>query len=269
MELKIPPPRWWRFELTSVLLILTAAAVAASAGVLRGSGRELDHWENLTRFITRFIPPDLSVLPEIGTGIIETARIAVIATVLAVCISMPLAALAARRLSPPWLAWPARLLLNVIRTVPALVWALFGVALVGANTLAGVIALTFYSVGYLGKLFADACDSVDPGAWRALRQLGADPVQAALHGFWPEIRPHLWSHSLWMAEYNLRSASIIGYVGAGGLGVLLHTYQEYGRWDRVATVLLCLLVVVVVLDVLGDRVRGKLTGLNKSEKRSR
>lgn len=261
MDLKPPAaPRWWKLELTSVLVIVTLAAVAASAGVLRGSGRDLDHWTNLTRFVGRFLPPDLSVLPDILHALIETARIATIATVIAVMIAIPLAALASRRLSPPWLSWPAHLLLNLIRTVPALVWALFGVAIVGANTLAGVIALTAYSVGYLGKFFADACDSVDPAGWRALRQLGADPIQAALHGFWPEVRPLLWSHSLWMAEYNMRSASIIGYVGAGGLGVLLHTYQEYGRWDRVSTVLLGLLVVVVILDVLGDRVRAALTG---------
>jgi len=253
-------PLWWRLELTTVLLILAGAAVAASANVLQGSGRDLDHWANLVRFVSRFLPPDPAVLPEVASGLLETARIAVVATACAVFLALPLAAASSRRLAPGWIAWPARTLLNCIRTVPALVWALLGVAVVGPNSLAGVIALTAYSIGYLGKFFADACDSVDPGAWRALRQLGADPVQAALHGFWPEVRPLLWSHSLWMAEYNLRSAAIVGYVGAGGLGVLLHTYQEYGRWDRVATVLLCLLAVVMLLDVVGDRVRAALTG---------
>jgi phosphonate transport system permease protein len=149
--------------------------------------------------------------------------------------------------------------LNVIRTLPSLVWALLAVAVVGANPLAGVVALTFYSMGYLGKFFADGFESADLRVAAGLRALGADRVQAFQFGLWPQARPLVFSHSLWMLEYNLRSAAIVGYVGAGGIGVRLHEYQEYAQWDRFATVLLCILVLVTALDYAGERVRARLT----------
>ncbi len=94
---------------------------------------------------------------------------------------------------------------------------------------------------------------------RALRALGGGTVQTFQYGLWPNARPLVWSTSLWMLEYNIRSAAIIGYVGAGGIGLQLHTYQEYYQWDRFATVLLMILVLVSLLDFLGERVRRQIT----------
>jgi phosphonate transport system permease protein len=125
--------------------------------------------------------------------------------------------------------------MNGIRTIPSLIWALIAVAIVGANPLAGVIALTFYSIGYLGKFFSDAFESVDMDVARALRALGARRIQAFQFGVWPHARPLVWSYSLWMLEYNIRSAAIIGYVGAGGLGMLIHTYMEYYELAKFGT----------------------------------
>ena len=181
------------------------------------------------------------------------------ATFAALFLSLGLGALGARTIAPRWVVAATRLVLNGVRTVPSLLWALVAVAVVGANPLAGVIGLTFYSLGYLGKFFADAFESVDVEVARALRALGAHPVQAFQHGIWPHARPLVWSYVLWMLEYNLRSAAIIGYVGAGGLGVLLHSYQEYYAWDKFATVLLCILVLVTALDLLGEWVRSRIT----------
>ncbi len=129
--------------------------------------------------------------------------------------------------------------------MPSLIWALIAVAAVGANPLAGVIALTFYSLGYLGKFFSDAFESADAGVMRGLRAIGADAVQAFRYGLWPQAAPLIGSHALWMLEYNIRSAAIIGYVGAGGIGVLLHSYQEFYQWDRFCTVLLFILAIVI------------------------
>lgn len=152
-----------------------------------------------------------------------------------------------------------RMLLNVIRTIPSLIWAVIAVAAMGANALAGVVALTLYSVGYLGKFFSEAFESVDMKVARSLRGIGADPLQAFQYGIWPHAKPLIWSHSIWMLEYNIRSASIIGYVGAGGLGLQLHAYQEFHQWDRFATVLICILCVVTLLDLLSERIRRRIT----------
>jgi phosphonate transport system permease protein len=148
--------------------------------------------------------------------------------------------------------------MNGIRTIPSLIWALLAVAIVGPNPLAGVIGLTFYSVGYLGKFFSDAFESVDVEVARALRALGARTIQAFQYGLWPHAKPLVWSYSLWMLEYNIRSAAIVGIVGAGGVGLQLHTYQEYYQWDKFATVLLFMFLLVSALDFLGERVRNQI-----------
>lgn len=238
-----------------ILLITIALAVFFSLPALRGSGRDMNYFSNLLTFLANFFPPDLSIGPEIASALVETARIAVMATLFSTILAVPCAVAASRNLSPAWLVFAARGLLSLVRSIPGLVWALLAVAVVGANSLAGVVALTFYSLGYLGKFFSDAMESADVGVWESLRAVGAGRIQAFQYGVWPHARPLIWSQSLWMLEYNLRSATIIGYVGAGGIGVWLHTYQEYGQWDRFCTVMLCILTLVLFLDWIGVRLR--------------
>lgn len=259
-------PWYDRFNALNVTLLAFAVAVFGSVGVMEGSGRSLNYFENFLRFMGRFFPPDFSVMGAAGSALLETFRIAVMATFFAVPVSLVMAAAAARNISPRWLVSLTRFILNMIRTVPSLVWALIAVVIVGANALAGVVALSIYSIGYLGKFFSDAFESVDNKSAQALQHLGAHPVQVFQYGVWPLSRPLIWSHSLWMLEYNIRAGSIIGYVGAGGIGTLLHTYQEFAHWDRFATVLLMILVVVVILDALGEYLRAKLNLLQESQR---
>lgn len=260
-----PAPLLRRWRWLDGVALGFVVAVVLSTPALRGSGRELDHWGNFTRFLGRFFPPDLSVLPVAGVALVETFRIAVLATFFALFLAVPLGLAGARTLSPRPVTWLARAVLNAVRTLPSLVWALLAVAIVGANPRAGVIALTFYSLGYLGKFFADAFESVDLRAARALRLGGAHAVQAFQYAVWPAVRPLLWSHALWMLEYNTRSAAIIGYVGAGGLGVLLHSYQEFYAWDKFAAVLLLIFALVCALDALGGWIRAKIRPAARTE----
>lgn len=252
-----PPPLAWhqRLNVTSVSLLVFLLAIFASIPAMRGSGRELDHAANLIRFLERFFPPDFSVTGEILKALAETVQIAVLATFFSIILAFPLAAAGSQTLSPRWLVASARMAMNCIRTVPSLIWALIAVAVVGPHPLAGVVGLTFYSLGYLGKFFSDAFESVDLEVAQALRAIGAGRLQAFQHGLWPNARPLVWSSSLWMLEYNIRSASIVGYVGAGGVGVLLHIYQEYYQWDRFAAVLIFILGLVTLLDLAGEWIR--------------
>jgi len=248
-----------RLDVMGVTIVIFTIAVIFSLPALRGSGRSLDTWGNLVRVLGQFFPPDLSVLRPTLEALVETFRMAVLATAAAIAIAVPLGAAGARNLAPRWVVFSVRMLLNGIRTLPSLIWALLAVAVVGANPQAGVIALTLYSLGYLGKFFADAFESVDAEVARGLRLIGASPLQAFQHGLWPHARPLIWSHGLWMLEYNLRSASVIGYVGAGGIGAQLYAYQEFYRWDRFCTVLLVILFFVILLDLLGERIRERVT----------
>lgn len=257
---QMPQIKWYeRLNVLNVTMLLFLLAVVGSGSVLQGSGRNLNYWENLTRFLGAFFPPDLSVTVEAMSALGETFQVAIMATFFSVLLSFPLAAAGSQNIAPRWLVVCSRMTMNMIRTIPSLIWALMAVVVVGANPLAGVIALTFYSIGYLGKFFSDTFESLDTDIAKGLRAIGADPVQAFQHGMWPHAKPLVVSYSLWMLEYNIRSAAIIGYVGAGGVGMLLHSYQEFRMWDKFGTVLLMILVLVTVLDFLGEWVRRQVT----------
>ena len=254
------PPWHARLGPFQVAGLVFAVAFLFSLPALRGSGRELDYLDNLRRFLSQFFPPDFTVTGQAWAALLETGRMAVLATGFASLLALVIAPLAARTVAPGWVVWPTRLFLNLIRSIPSLVWALLAVVVVGANARAGVIALTFYSLGYLGKFFSDAFEAADTRPAEALRATGAHPVQAFQYGLWPEVKPLIWSHALWMLEYNVRAGTIIGYVGAGGIGTLLYTYQEFYQWDRFAAVLCFILVIVTLLDLAGARLRAALTG---------
>jgi phosphonate transport system permease protein len=254
-----PSPAWPRPNLLNTTLLIFLLAVIFSAVRTEGHERDLDVWRNLGRFLGDFFPPDLSVVDQTAAALLETVEIAVLSTFFAILLSLGIALCAAQTLAPRWLVALTRMLLNIIRTIPSLIWAVIAVAAIGANAQAGVAALTFYSIGYLGKFFSEAFESVDMKVAKSLRLIGADPLQAFQYGIWPHAKPLIWSHGIWMLEYNIRSASIIGYVGAGGLGLQLHAYQEFHQWDRFATVLICILTVVTLLDVLSERIRRRIT----------
>ena len=245
-----------RFDLLGVTFIIFLVGSLSALPSIEGSGRQLNYLGNLSRFAALFFPPDWSILNRTLLGLLETVQIALVSTLLAIVLSFIISLGASRNVSPPWILWPTRMLLNLIRTIPSLLWALLAVVIVGSNSLAGVIALTLYSVGYLAKFFSETFESTDQSSQNALKSLRASPLQAFQYGLWPNARPIIWSHCLWMLEYNVRSASIIGYVGAGGIGLHLKLYAESAdSWNKFSLVLLCILVIVTVLDFAGEKIR--------------
>lgn len=251
-------PWYQRLNVLNITFLIFLLLVLSAGMSIEGPGRRLDYWSNFLDFAGGFFPPDLSVTGPTLIALLETFQIAVLATFFSIIVSLPMAALGAQNISPAWVVGIVRMIMNGIRTIPSLIWALIAVAVVGANPVAGVIALTFYSVGYLGKFFSEAFESIDIEVARGLRAIGAGTFQALQYGFWPHAKPLVWSYSIWMLEYNIRSAAIIGYVGAGGVGVQLYVYQEFHDWSKFATVLLFILAVVTVLDLLGEWIRRRI-----------
>lgn len=247
-----------KFNILNFTFLLFFLLALFSIEALRGSDRNINYLHEFLRFTGAFFPPDFSIWRNVLGALLETLEIAILATFFAIFISFFIAILAAQNIAPRWLVFITRMALNVIRTIPSLIWALLAVAVVGTSPLAGVIGLIFYSIGYLGKFFSEAFESVDIEVAKGLRSLGADPIQAFQFGLWPNAKPLIWRHSLWMLEYNIRSASIIGYVGAGGIGAQLYVYQEFESWNQFATVLLFILAVVASLDFLGEGIRHKI-----------
>ena len=264
-EIRIPsglPGRNWydRLNLLNILVILFLFLTIFSGKNLLQDNRPADVMAGVRYFLKKFFPPDFSDFPLILDSLGETFQIAIVSTFIAVNLSLVIALAASRNISPIWLVQLTRMFLNITRTLPSLIWAFLFVILFGPTPIAGVCALTFYSLGYLGKFFSESFESMDIKVARGLKLIGANPIQAFLYGLWPNVKAQVWSHSLWMLEYNIRSASIIGLVGAGGIGMELNKAMEMASgFQKVTTILICILVIVIFLDLLGQAIRRWIT----------
>ena len=230
---------------------------------------------NLSRLGAEALPPDFSVLTERAgwaypactyesdflcspavIGMTQTIEIAILATVFGMILSLPLAAMAATNLSPPWLAQSTRQVLAAMRVLPSLIWALIFVIVVGIGPLAGVLAMTMYTVGYLGKLQYEALEGVSKEPLEVARTMGLPRWQVARFFAIPEASNALLSQMLFMFEYNVRHGSVIGLVGAGGIGWYMNHYlSPFQQYDKVLALIIVLYFVVVTIDQISLRVR--------------
>ena len=183
-------------------------------------------------------------------GLVETIKIAFVSTVFGILISLPISLLAARNLNPGWVSFPARLLLSFSRRRPSINWAIFFVILVGFGPLSGILAMTVYTVGYLGKLQYEAIEGLSRTPLDASRAMGLSKIETALWVVIPESANELISQAIFMFEYNFRHGTVIGIVGAGGIGYYINLYLKFLQYDKVIAYLIIILVVVVIIDFL-------------------
>jgi phosphonate transport system permease protein len=188
-----------------------------------------------------------------------TLRIATLGSLLAAVMALPLGVLAARNLrAPAALAGAARGVLNVSRAVHTLVFGLVLVGIVGLGPTAGILAIALHSMGSYGKLYAESIETLDMGAIEAVRAVGASPPQVFFQAVWPAVLPQFVSSHLYIWEYNIRDSTILGLIGAGGLGLLISEATALFQWGRLATILLAVVGMVVVFDTLSRRIRQAL-----------
>lgn len=232
-----------------------------SLGLHQANGRSVA--KGLSSFLRDLVPSSWSQLAAIPWltlmgSLIETLQMSLIGTTAGVLLAYPLAALAARNSGPRLIRGSVRQLLNAIRTVPSLIWALFFVAAVGFGQLAGVLALSLYSVGYLTKFFYESFENTAKGAPEALREIGANGPQRFVRAIAPSSRAAAIAATLFMLEYNVRSASVLGVVDAGGIGYYIKFYLDMRMFPAAVACLALIFVVVVVLDAVSQRVRHRL-----------
>lgn len=216
--------------------------------------------EQMADLLVRMWPPDLGYYRGgVHDALIETLHIATLGTVLSFTMAVPLALLAARNVCrvPPLNAL-ANLCLVASRSVNSLVWALLFVAVFGPGALAGVLAIAFRSVGFVGKLLAEAIEETPRGPMEAMEAVGAPWRHRMLKGLWPQVQPAFWGVALFRWDINVRESAVLGLVGAGGIGVALDDAINFFHWDRVATILLAILVVVLVAEVIVTALRKRL-----------
>ena len=202
-----------------------------------------------------------SNFPAILTATVETIQMAVMGTVLAVVFGFLLAMFAARNITPNVFVYQsARTICDAGRGISELVWALLFVAMVGLGPFTGILALTVHNTGVLGKYFSEAIEAIDVGVIESVQSSGATRTQVFFHGIMPELSALFLSYILYNFEHNLRQSTVLGVVGAGGIGLELLLAIRYFNFDTVLTIMIIILAMVVVTDRLSGVIRKRLVG---------
>ena len=250
----LAPPRT---RLTTQL----AWGLALAALIWSWQGAEIrpaDLWRdsaNMATFAKDFFPPDFREWRIYLHEMVITVHIAIWGTVLAVVCAVPLGLLSSANLVPGWVYQPVRRLMDACRAINEMVFAMLFIVAVGLGPFAGVLALWVHTTGVLAKLFAEAVEAIDPRPVEGVRATGAHPLEDVLYGVIPQVLPLWISYSLYRFESNVRSASVVGMVGAGGIGVILHEVIRGFEYAQTAAVLIVIVASVTLIDLVSARIR--------------
>lgn len=243
-------------------LLLQVTGVAAIVGLclwvtgMLDGGRLADGLPAIGVLFSEMIPPDFTRWHDWVEPMIETLAMSVAGTALAILFSVPLAFLAARNTTPnPVIYQVARLILNALRSIPELIMGIVFVAAVGFGMLPGVLALGLHSVGMVGKFFAEAIEHAHPAPIEAAAASGASSLQVITHGVMPQVFPQFADVTMYRWEYNFRASTVMGMVGAGGIGTELVGSLRLLDYPQVSAILIVILVTVTLVDALSNGLR--------------
>jgi phosphonate transport system permease protein len=205
----------------------------------------------------RMLPPRWSYAERLWRPLWDTINMATMGTLLAIILATPVAFLAARNTTPSVvLIRPLALLIIVAsRSINALIWGLILVTILGPGVLAGIIAVALRSIGFIGKLLYEAIEEIDESQVEAIRATGASPAQVMIYGIAPQIVPAFASISVFRWDINIRESTVLGLVGAGGLGLALESSLNVLAWPQVTVILLMILATVIVSEWVAARIR--------------
>ena len=210
---------------------------------------------NIAIYLSDFFPPDFRDWRIYMGEMLVTLHIAVWGTLLAVLAAVPLGLAASANVAPAWIHQPVRRLMDACRAINEMVFALLFIVAVGLGPFAGVLALFVHTTGTLAKLFSEAVESIDPRPVEGIRATGAHPLVEIVYGVIPQVLPLWVSFTLYRFESNVRSASVVGMVGAGGIGVVLFEVIRGFQYAQTCAVLIILVVSVSLIDLLSARLR--------------
>ncbi|GGK20499.1 phosphonate ABC transporter permease [Caldalkalibacillus thermarum] len=239
-----------------VVLLYGLAAVQTSAY----PDRIVSGLPIIVEFVVQdLIPPNWGYYKTVLEKLMETWNIALLATTLAAIVCLPFSFLAASNITTSKIVYNVtRFFLNILRTIPELVLAVILVGLVGIGALAGILALFIFSLGILAKLISETIEAVDPGPLEAIRATGGNIVQVIWYGVLPQILPHYASYTLYVLEINVRASVVLGFVGAGGIGMILRHQLNYFNYDNVSMIILMTFIAVTIIDTISSRIRERL-----------
>jgi len=238
----------WALLIASIVL-WAGSTTDVDALKLGDSGARL--WD----FITRMLPPDFSVMPEVIKGTAETLRIAVLGTVGCIVLSAVLGILAAETVTPAWINRPVKLFLAVVRAIPMILVAMLMVGAMGLGPLPGIFAIAFHATGMLAKFYAEGIENVDRAPVDALSSAGATLLQRLRFAVWPQMAPVFIRDTLFRFELNLRESLVLGIVGAGGVGFYIQTYVRSFQYQKAATLTIVVVLLVLLVELLNTLLR--------------
>ena len=260
---KVPPPPSTPLGRRVFDLLLwggVAAALLVSFGPVQMSrlGLLFTNSANMREFGGEFVRPDMGHWALYAGQMWLTVQIALWGTFLALIIAIPFGLACARNISPPWLQQPMRFLMNILRSAPDLVIGVMFIVAVGIGPLAGVMALALNTGGVLAKLFSEAVEAIDPRPVEGVRATGASRLQEIVWGVIPQVGPLWSSYALYRFESNARSATVLGLIGAGGIGQLLFESLQSFNFSAVSAISIVIIVAVSLIDLLSQAIRKRL-----------
>ena len=261
----LPTYKWERYTLAQRLgrfLAYLAAVLVVSWALVRVDIHWPWAWDAPAQILDQFqrmYPPDWAVLPRVLQSLLETVNIAIIATFLSVLMAVPVAFISARNTTPhPILWWLGRLILVATRSVNTIVWALLFVAIFGPGVVAGICAIAFRSIGFLGKLIGEAIEESDPRPVEAMTATGASRAKVILYAIVPQVLPTFYAVTILRWDINIRESTVLGLVGAGGIGMILSSAVDFLAWQQAAVILICILAVVVLGELASGWLRRRV-----------
>ena len=210
---------------------------------------------NMVQFANGFFPPDFLEWENYLAEMLITFQIAVWGTVLAVICAIPCGILSAENVAPWWILQPMRRAMDAARAINEIVFAMLFVVAVGLGPFAGVLALWIHTTGILAKLFSEAVEAIDPSPVEGIRATGATRLEEVIFGVIPQVMPLWISYSLYRFESNVRSATVLGIVGAGGIGMILWEVIRGFQYSETAAIVIIIILSVSLIDIISQRLR--------------
>lgn len=240
-----------------IIGLVIAAVIAMSYNMDANPVEFIEGMPNLAIVLKELTEVESELFGTALWSMIETIQMAFIGTVVGISIALPLSMLAARNLYSKWVYVPVRAILAAARTFPSILWAILFVIMVGLGPFAGILAIIMYTVGFIAKLQYESIEAIDSDPVEAISSIGISKSQLIRHVVLPESAPHLLSQMLYMFDYNVRQTSILGLVGAGGIGFYIINYIKFFEYGKAAIFMLVVLITVLIIDWISVKIRDK------------
>ncbi|WP_100373595.1 phosphonate ABC transporter, permease protein PhnE [Bacillus sp. FJAT-45037] len=246
-------------QMTIILVAIIGLYIYTSVATQSSILNFIDGWSGFERVGKDLFPPNWSYASQVWEYLAETVQMAIIATTFAAIASVPIFLLSAANLFPnKWIHQPVRLLMNVLRTIPDILLAVIFVGIFGVGVFPGIMALFIFSLGILAKLMYETIESIDLNPLEAIRASGGNTLQVIWYAVMPQVLPQFVSFGLYVFEVNVRASVVLGFVGAGGIGLLLQQQVSFFNYPRVMTIIIIIFIAVVIIDYISNKIRERL-----------